>query len=158
MDIFFVSLLVVHIAAASIWVGGAVMLELVFEPTIGIISKVQAGLVSRHVENRFTYMSWTALIVMSATGIIMSLIQGTFNFSLFSGIGLILLACIALTGVAMTDGLLITYYFTPRLQSVIYSESNLRILVRMVIRLNNLIGLSVVILMVLFTELLRAYA
>ena len=134
------------------------MLELVFEPTIGIISQVQAGLVSRHVENSFTYMSWTALIVMSTTGIVMSLIQGTFNFSLFSGIGLILLACIALTGVAMIDGLLITYYFTPRLQSVKYSESNLRGLVKMVIRLNNLIGLGVVILMVIFTELLKAYA
>jgi len=132
------------------------MLEIVFEPRFNVISKIQATLVSKQVENRFTWMSWIALVVMSATGVIMSLMQGTFNLrSLFQTTGLFLLASIVLTIIAMIDGLLITYYFTPRLQSIKFAESNLRSLVKVVIRLNNLIGLAVIILMVIFTELLR---
>lgn len=149
----------IHIGAAAAWAGGATMLEIVFEPSMGIISKIQAGLVSRHVETKFTAMSWIALVTMSATGVAMSIIQGTFNLNtLLKPVGLTLLVSMILTIVAMVDGLLITFYFTPRLQSVKFEVSNLRPLVKILIRMNNFIGIIVVILMVVFTELLKAQA
>lgn len=155
MNVLFVSLLVVHIGAAAAWVGGATMLELVFEPRLDAISRIQATLVSRNIENRFTFTSWVCLVVISATGVVLSVLQGTFNLdSLLQPTGLFLLGSILLTIVAVASGLLITYY-TPRLQSVKAEETNLRGHVRMLVRLNNVLGVAVVILMVAFAELLR---
>lgn len=155
LNMLFVSLLVVHIGAAATWVGGATMLELVFQPRLDAISRIQATLVSRNVENRFTIISWVCLVVISATGVTLSVLQGTFNLdTLLQPTGLFLLGSILLTIIAVTSGLLITYY-TPRLQSVKAEETNLRLAVRSLVRLNNVIGLAAVVLMVVFTELHR---
>ena len=155
MDILFVSLLVIHITAAATWVGGATMLELVFEPKLSSISNIQAALVSMRVETRVTIISWGCLIVISTTGVALSILQGTFNLgSLFQPTGLFLLASIILTMVAVASGLLITY-LTPRLQSVKAQETNLRGNIRILVRLNNVISLAAVVLMVVFTELIR---
>lgn len=156
LNILFVSLLVIHIGAAAAWVGGQTMLELVLAPKINIVSRVQAALVSRRIEDAFSYTSWISLGLMSATGITLSIIQGTFNLkSLFEPSGLFLLASILLTTVAIVNALLITFYFTPRLQSVKFAESSLRGLVKISIRFQNLVGLTIIILMVIFTELYR---
>ena len=156
MVFLFVSLLAVHIGAAAAWLGGQTMLELVLAPKIGIVSRVQAALVSRNVENAFTYTSWIALILMATTGVVLSILQGTFNLnSLFDPSGLFLLASILLTAVAIINALVITLYFTPRLQSVKFAESNLRGLVKISIRVQNLVALTIVILMVIFVELYR---
>lgn len=131
------------------------MLELVFEPSLDSISKIQAALVSRRVEGRVTIISWACLVVISATGVTLSVLQGTFNLgSILQPTGLFLLASIALTLVAAASGLLITYY-TPRLQSVKAEETNLRGHVRSLVRLNNVISVVVVVLMVVFAELTR---
>lgn len=131
------------------------MLELAFEPKVSTISRIQANLVSRFVENKVTVTSWVCLTVISSTGVTMSVLQGTFNLkSLLQPDGLFLLASITLTVVAVISGLLITYY-TPRLQSVLAEETNLRGIVRTLIRLNNVISVAVIVLMVIFAELIR---
>ena len=155
MDILFTVLLVIHIGAAATWAGGSTMLELAFEPKVSTISRIQANLVARFVENRVTVTSWACLVVISATGVTLSILQGTFNLaSMFQPAGLFLLASIVLTAVAVISGLLITYY-TPRLQSVLAQETNLRSVVRTLIRLNNVISVAAIVLMVIFTELIR---
>ena len=155
MDTLFISLLVVHICAAATWTGGAITQELVFGPRLDAISKIQATLVSRKVEVRFTVMSWASLVVISATGVTMSVLQGTFNLhTLLAYPGVFLLASIILTIFAVAGGLLITYY-TPRLQSVKAEETNLRGLVKTFIKFNNYVSIAAVLLMVVFTELIR---
>lgn len=132
------------------------MLELVLAPRIDVVSKIQAGLVSRNIESAFSSVSWISLGLMSATGVGMAIMQGTLNLnSLFQPVGLFLFASILLTVAAIVNGLVITFYFTPRLQSIKFQESNLRGLVKISIRLQNTIGLTVIILMVIFTELYR---
>lgn len=156
MDLVFVSLLVVHIGAAATWAGGAITLELVFEPRLDTISRIQATLVSRKVEQRFTIISWVCLIVISSTGVTLSLLQGTFNFgSLLQPTGLFLLGSIIITIAAVASGLVITYY-APLLQSTKAAETNLRGHVRSLVRLNNALGVAAIVLMVVFTELHRA--
>jgi uncharacterized membrane protein len=155
MDLLFASLLVIHISAAATWVGGATMLELVFQPRVSAISNIQGALVSRRIETRVTVMSWTCLVLISVTGVALSVLQGTFNLgSLLQPTGLFLLASIILTAVAVASGLLITFY-TPRLQSVKAAETNIRSVVRALVRLNNVISLAAVVLMVVFTELIK---
>jgi len=155
LDLLFTTLLVIHIGAAATWAGGSTMLELAFEPKVSTISRIQANLVARFVETRVTVTSWVCLIVISATGVTMSVLQGSFNLhSMFQPAGLFLLASIVLTVVAVVSGLMITYY-TPRLQSVLAQESNIRETVRVLIRLNNVISVAAVVLMVVFTELVR---
>ena len=131
------------------------MLELAFEPKVSTISRIQANLVARFVENKVTVTSWLCLIAISATGVTLSILQGTFNLhSMLQPAGLFLLASITLTAIAVISGLLITYY-TPRLQSVLAAETNLRSIVRLLIRLNNVISVAAIVLMVVFTELIR---
>lgn len=154
MNIAWIALLVIHISAAAAWVGGTTMLEIVLNPKIGSISSLQGSLISKRVEYIFTILAWSALTILASTGIAISIMQGSFNFSfLLTGKGSLLLASVILTGIAIVNGVLISFYFTPRLKLIKMAESRLRSLVKIAIRLNNMIGLVIVILMVIFTEL-----
>ena len=154
MNIAWVSLLVIHISAAAAWVGGSTMLEIVLNPKISSISAIQAGPVSKRIEDIFTITAWAALTTMAATGIVLSIMQGSFNLSfLLNPTGMFLLASMILTAIALVNGALISYYFAPRLKLIKMADSKLRDLVKVAIRGNNLIGLVVVTLMVIFTEL-----
>lgn len=153
MNNLIISLLVIHLAAAAAWVGGSTMLELVIEPTINDFPRVQASLVSTRIERRYTNLAWISLGTITVTGVLMSIIQGTFNFTtMFHGIGLFLLVSIILTAAAIVNGFLINFYFTPKLLSGKYPELNLRGIIKTLVRSNNLMGLIAIVLMVIFTE------
>lgn len=154
MDLLFIAILVVHIAAAAAWVGGAIMLELAFNPKILSITRIQGGLVSKRVEDLFTITAWTSLATMSITGLLLSAMRGLLSLDfLFGRTGIFLLAGMVLTVVAISDGLIISLYIAPKLKLIKNQDSRLRDLVRILIRGNSLIGLTVVVLMVVFAQL-----
>jgi putative copper export protein len=173
MDTLFVALLVLHVTAAAVWVGGNTVIEFVFQRKLNVINSSQAGLVSKNAENAFTYMAWGALATMSATGLMMIAMSeigilpynlgrlftidpsaGTVGYS-----GPFLLASMLLTLVALVNASLLTWYFPPRLKLQKYSEDPIfrnRVLVSM--QIQNRIAVVIVILMAIYTTLVEAPA
>ncbi len=171
MDVLFVTLLVIHVVAAAVWVGGNTVIEFVFQKELGAINSSQAGLVSKNAENAFTYMAWGALATMSATGLVMISMPeigilpdhiyrlftidpaaGTVGYS-----GPFLLASMLLTLVALVNASLLTWYFPPRLKLQRYSEDPVfrgRVLLSM--QIQNRIAVIIVILMAIYATLVEA--
>lgn len=171
MDVLFVTLLVLHVVAAAVWVGGNTVIEFVFQRELNVINSAQAGLISKNAENAFTYMAWGALATMTVTGLIMTTMPeidilpshiyklytidpaaGTPGYS-----GPFLLASMILTLVALVNASLLTWYFPPRLKLQRYSEDPVfrgRVLLSM--QIQNRIAVVIVILMAVYATLVEA--
>ncbi len=157
VGILFISLLIVHVVAAAAWVGGQIAHEFAFSKKLGVINASQAGLISKHAEYMFTVIPWISLITMSATGLVMVYLQGMLTVSgLLHPIGWPLLASMILTLVALINGVLLTFYFPPKLSLYKYSMSPaFRNRVMFSIKFQNRIGITIIVLMVIYAELIH---
>jgi putative copper export protein len=171
MDVLFVTLLVLHVVAAAVWVGGNTVIEFVFQRELNAINSSQAGLISKNAENAFTYMAWGALATMTVTGLLMLWfpeigILPDHIYRLFTVdpkswpagySGPFLFASMLLTLVALVNASLLTWYFPPRLKLQRYSEDPIfrsRVLLSM--QVQNRIAITIVILMIIYATLVEA--
>ncbi|MGC8969478.1 MAG: hypothetical protein ACP5LG_02665 [Conexivisphaera sp.] len=170
MDALFITLLVLHVVAAAVWVGGNTVIEFVFQRELNAINASQAGLVSKHAENAFTYMAWGALATMTATGLAMLAMPeiGILPYHLYKLFvvdpsegavgysGPFLLASMILTLAALINASLLTWYFPPRLNLKKYSEDPIfrgRVLLSM--QVQNRIAVIIVLLMAIYATLVE---
>ncbi|MGC9076305.1 MAG: hypothetical protein ACP5HT_03600 [Conexivisphaera sp.] len=173
MDTLFVALLVIHVTAAAVWVGGNTVIEFVFQRELNSINSSQAGLISKNAENAFTYMAWGALAAMTVTGLVMAAMPeigilpyhiyklltidpaaGTVGYS-----GPFLLVSMLLTLVALINASLLTWYFPPRLNLQKYSEDpTFRSRVLLSMQIQNRIAVVIVVLMAIYATLVEAPA
>ena len=153
-DIVTAALLTAHVIGAAAWVGGQIAHEFAFSKKLGVINPSQAGLISKHAEFVFTLIPWASLITMSASGLAMLYYMGLLTS--LDSLGLFLsnpvwwpiIAGMALTLVAIINGLLLTFYYPPRLNLYRYSMSPVfRRRVMLSIMLQNRIGLAIIVLM-----------
>lgn len=158
-QLFFVVLLVIHVVAAAVWVGGNTVIELVFQRKLNAINSLQGGLISKHAENAFTYMAWGALVTMVVTGIVMAMEQGMFNLAALTSslAGYVLLVAMALTLAALVNASLLTWYFPPRLKLQRYSEDpTFRSVLLRSMQIQNRMAVAIVVLMAIYATLMEA--
>ncbi len=151
LDLFF-ALLVIHVLAAAIWIGGTWALNISFNPSLKMISSIQAGFVSKRVENHIVITSFVALGTISVTGLAIASMSGLLSLIfLTTASGIMLMTIIGLTGLAIANGVILTFYFTPKLKQIKFGESPTRRLLVFLTRLNGMVGVILVVLMVVFS-------
>lgn len=60
----------VHILATTVWLGGAIMLKMVIEPSLKKIDPGQAGKLMGLIAPRFSGIAWTCILLLIITGLI----------------------------------------------------------------------------------------
>ena len=63
---------VVHVLAATVWVGGTVALTFIAVPAIRILAGEPRQLAMRTLGQRWRPIGWTALLVLAGTGIVLA--------------------------------------------------------------------------------------
>ena len=142
---FYLFVLIVHVTASAVWVGGAVFSELILSPTFVAFKKVyQTNSLTTSSTKSFVKMVWISLPLMSVTGLAMLFSKGLLSaeFLLHEAAGLVMSVGIMLTVLAMINAGVITFVLMPRGSGWIPRA----------IRLNLALGISIVVLMALFPE------
>jgi copper resistance protein D len=58
-----------HLLAAAIWIGGAVFIKLILEPSLKVIDPPSGGKLMGVVAKRFSITAWASLLIIIITGI-----------------------------------------------------------------------------------------
>ena len=59
---------IMHILAGTIWVGGALFMNLIFIPALKSVNFSESGMVMKKVSNRFTLFAWPSVGILIITG------------------------------------------------------------------------------------------
>lgn len=160
MFILYGVLLIAHVLSASIWVGGATMQEFVLNPKLRTISGLQGTLVSKRAESILTIMVWTSLSIGIASGIALGILFGMipevflfFTTYLMEPETLPLVFGMILSGVIVINGIFITFYVAPMAKQIKSEGMRLRSSLKLLIRLNNILGIAVIVLMTIFAQI-----
>jgi uncharacterized membrane protein len=103
-----------HLLATAIWIGGAVFILLVLQPSLRLIDPLQSGKLYGIVARRFSITAWTCLLVLLITGYIKTPERMLFDFSY--GLGFILAVKHVLIIMAIFVGLGIALHVLPNMR------------------------------------------
>ena len=99
----------VHLLAIMVWIGGAIFLDRILQPSMSSIPPDQAGKLMAGILKRFTPLAGSSFAIIGITGIIRSYLKGSVNiaFLLESSSGNLLLLKAALVCVMLVFGLVL---------------------------------------------------
>jgi putative copper resistance protein D len=100
-----------HLLATAIWIGGAVFIPLVLQPSLRLIDPQQSGKLYGIVAKRFSITGWICILVLLLTGYLKTPERMFFDFSY--GLGFILAAKHVLVILAIIVGLVIALHVIP---------------------------------------------
>jgi uncharacterized membrane protein len=134
-------LIVIHIGAASLWIGNSFFIDFVLNPGLTSLGSSQSRNLALRTSNRAIIVAWFSMITASATGIVIAELLGQLNIEyLVSFRGLFLLTSILLTSSAIINGSAISLYFIPQTRT-----ANIKIAAQKAKTLNRLIKLNTVL-------------
>ncbi|MCZ7602818.1 MAG: CopD family protein [Melioribacteraceae bacterium] len=103
-----------HLLGSIIWIGGAIYMHLVLQPSLKSIDPRESGKLQGIIAKRFSIVAWSSIIVLIITGFLKTpsslLLDTTSNF------GVILLIKHVFILLAIIVGLTIALYVVPNLQ------------------------------------------
>ena len=141
---FYVVLLIIHMVASAIWLGGGLFTELILGPALRNHDKMHQALsLSTASARSFVRMVWVSIVALAVTGVAMLILGGwaSTGFLFGSYPGALMLSSGITTAAAVSNGLIITLLLMPRRSSWIQTA----------LRINLLLATTTVILMVAFS-------
>ena len=103
-----------HLLATSVWIGGALFIHLVLQPSLGAIEPPQAGKLYGVIAKRFSIAAWISIIILLFTGLYKTPAGMLFDTSSETGTTLMIKHVLVLIVVAV--GLVIGLVVVPRLR------------------------------------------
>src|SRR5579875_3083859 len=101
---------VLHVLAASIYVGGSLFLELVFPPA-------QASVIGQRVGRRFAILAWVALLILGLTGVVQLYAFDMLKAEFFqTRVGLWKLVMVSAWVFLVVNGAIMTVWLRPKLE------------------------------------------
>lgn len=104
----------VHLLATAIWLGGAIFIKAILEPSTRTIDPREAGKLQSAIAKRFTITAWTSIILLIITGFMKT--PPGMLLDLSSDVGTILTIKHLLIIVVILIGIIIGFVAVPRLQ------------------------------------------
>ncbi len=108
---------VLHVLAASIYVGGSLFLELVFTPAQEFIPPAQASVIGQRVGRRFAILAWVALLILGLTGVVQLYAFDMLKAEFFqTRVGLWTLVMVIAWVFLVVNGAIMTFWLRPKLE------------------------------------------
>jgi copper resistance protein D len=104
-----------HLLAAAVWLGGAIFIHIVLNPSLKLIDPQQGGIVLGSIGKRFSITAWSSYLVLIITGYIKTpdgmLLAFDSDFGMYLSIKHIAMILLILSG------LVIALYIVPRMRA-----------------------------------------
>jgi|GEM_PF-1089343 len=104
----------VHLLATAVWLGGAIFIKMILEPSTQRIDPREAGKLSGIIAKRFSISAWIAILLLCITGILKT--PGPMFFDTSSEAGIALAVKHVLVIGVILIGLVIALVAVPRLR------------------------------------------
>ena len=102
-----------HLLAAAAGRGGMVFINAILAPSLAVLEPPQRGRLMGSVAKRFTALAWTSTLLLAVTGLLKSP-EGLLGDTT-TDVGLLLTVKVALFGVMVVVGAVITFAVAPKL-------------------------------------------
>jgi hypothetical protein len=144
-------LLVIHIVTASLWIGNALFLDFILNPSLRTLTLGHAKELAAKTGSQATILAWICILATATTGLIIAELLGQLNLAfLTSPSGVFLTLGIILTVSALANSSVITFVFIPRTKIGDVQIATRRIkMVGNLIRINIVIALAITVSMVI---------
>jgi len=106
-----------HLLATVSWIGGMVFYVLVLIPSMGAIDPPQSGKLLGSVVKRYGPLAWGAIIVLIATGILISRRTGVLGFNFNTTRGIVLFAKHVAILIMVLIGAMMSFVIGPKLMA-----------------------------------------
>jgi copper resistance protein D len=104
-----------HLLATAVWIGGAIFIQLILNPSLFLIEPQQSGKLQGIIAKRFSITAWSCLIILIITGIIKT--PSNMYFNTASDMGLYLTIKHGLIILMIILGLAIGLIIGPRMRA-----------------------------------------
>jgi uncharacterized membrane protein len=113
VNILLVLLTWIHVLGFVVWLGGAIFFSFILVKNLTVLPPQERGKLMGAVEQQFTPIAWTSLIVIAITGLLIMLLTGSLNIDLLAGTsyGITLLLKIIVFGGIVVMGYMISTTF-----------------------------------------------
>lgn len=103
-----------HLLATAIWIGGAVFIQLILQPSLKLIDPQQSGKLFGVAVKRFSITSWICLGVLAVTGYIKTPERMLYDFSY--SLGMFLAVKHTTIILVILVGLVMAFHVVPKLR------------------------------------------
>ena len=103
----------VHLLATAAWIGGMIFMKAILVPSLAVLEPSQRGRLMGSVAKRFTALAWSSVALLALTGLAKAP-EGLLGDTT-TDVGLLLTVKIALFGVMVVVGTVITFAVAPKL-------------------------------------------
>jgi uncharacterized membrane protein len=103
----------VHLLATAAWIGGMIFMKAILVPSLAALEPPQRGRLMGSVAKRFTALAWTSTLLLAVTGLLKTP-EGLLGDTT-TDVGLLLTVKVALFGVMVVVGMVITFAVAPKL-------------------------------------------
>jgi len=80
-----VLLIVIHIVAVAVWIGGAIFMVFIVTPNLSVLSPPEAGKISRAIGEKFASIVMWAIALVALTGVLRMYTSGLLNITILTG-------------------------------------------------------------------------
>lgn len=104
-----------HLLATAVWIGGAIFIQLILNPSLSLIEPQQSGKLQGIIAKRFSITAWSCLIVLIITGILKT--PSNMFFDTVTDMGMYLTIKHVLIILIIIFGLIIALIIVPKMRS-----------------------------------------